>query len=70
MVEKYEGEELCSHCLRALIRAGARGKDLFGVQQDWLGSSEMMKATRCATQFWRNSGAILAQLWRNSGACF
>ena len=65
MVEKYEGEELCSHCLRALIRAGARGKDLFGVQQDWLGSSEMMKATRCATaQFWRNSGASL----RNSGA--
>ena len=63
LVEKYEGEELCSHCLRALIRAGARGKDLFGVQQDWLGSSEMMKATRCAAQFWRNSGGILAQLW-------
>ena len=70
MVEKYEGEELCSHCLRALIRAGARGKDLFGVQQDWLGSSEMMKATRCAPQFWRNSGAILAQFWRNSAQLF
>ena len=51
MVEKYEGEELCSHCLRALIRAGARGKDLFGVQQDWLGSSEMMKVRIAAAQF-------------------